>query len=76
MNQCKVCNSTIPEGDYCDAHLIAKKNLEANFKRWQKAYGELSWLDYLSRLVSDPDIPIGDWAKEVAEQLLQEEKKK
>ena len=69
LKQCFVCKATIESGEYCDAHLIAKKNLEDRYKDWVTAYGKLSWLDYLTMIVDDQDIPVGDWAREVADYL-------
>lgn len=74
MKNCLVCHSTIEKGDYCDAHQIAKKNIEQRFKDWRVAYGELSWDDYLAKLINDDSIPIGDWAREVADYLLKNKK--
>jgi hypothetical protein len=74
MVQCLVCKATIEKGKYCDAHLIAKKNLEEKYKDWQNAYGKLTWKEYLTRMANDQDIPIGDWAREVADHLLKIEK--
>ena len=70
MKKCLVCKSTIEKGDFCDAHSIAKKNLEKRFKEWQKAYGTLTWEEYLKKLIDDTEIPVGEWAKEVAVYLL------
>ena len=75
MKKCVVCSSTIEKGQFCDAHLIAKKNLEDSFKDWQKAYGKLTRKEYLEKLINDYDIPVGEWAKEVAEYLLKKDKK-
>ncbi|MFW9922830.1 MAG: hypothetical protein ACFFDW_06015 [Candidatus Thorarchaeota archaeon] len=70
MKQCLVCHTTIEKGDFCDAHLIAKKNIEKQFKEWQTAFANLTWEAYLDMLITDESIPIGDWAKEVADYLL------
>ena len=70
MKKCVVCKATIGKGEYCDAHLIAKNNLEKRYKDWEKAFGNLSWSDYLTKIVDDQDIPVGDWAREVADYLL------
>ncbi len=66
VRKCVVCQSTIEKGEYCDAHSIAKKNLEKRFSDWQKAYEKMTWEEYLTRMVEDVDIPVGEWAKEVA----------
>jgi len=75
MKKCVVCSSIIEKGQFCDAHLIAKKNLEDSFKEWQKAYGKLTRKEYLEKLINDYDIPVGEWAKEVADYLLKKDKK-
>ena len=75
MKKCLVCKSTIEKGEYCDAHTIAKKNLEKRYKDWQKAYGSLEWEKYLEKLVNDTEIPVGEWAKEVANYLLKSKNK-
>lgn len=74
MKKCVVCKSSIEKGSFCDAHAIAKKNLEVRFKDWQKAYEKLTWKEYLIRMVDDQEIPIGNWAREVADHLLKKEK--
>lgn len=70
LKKCLICQSTIEKGDYCDAHLIAKNNLIKNYSYWKEAFGDLSWKDYLNRMVNDAEIPVGDWAKEVADYYL------
>ncbi len=75
MVKCVVCQSTIEKGEYCDAHTIAKNNLEKRFSDWQKAYEKMSWKEYLTRISDDADIPVGEWAKEVAIYLLEQNKK-
>ena len=75
MKKCVVCSSTIEKGQYCDAHLIAKKNLDERLKDWQLAYGKLTKKEYYERLINDYDIPVGEWAKEVAYYLLKKDKK-
>jgi len=75
MIKCLVCQATIEKGEYCDAHSIAKQNLEKQFPAWQKAYGKMTWKEYLTRMVEDTDIPVGEWAKEVAIHLLKHDKK-
>ncbi|MHA1557125.1 MAG: hypothetical protein ACTSPM_09355 [Candidatus Heimdallarchaeota archaeon] len=73
--KCVVCQSTIEKGEYCDAHSIAKKNLEKRFSDWQKAYEKMTWEEYLNRMIEDADIPVGEWAKEVAIYLNNQSKK-
>ena len=74
MKKCVVCQSTIEKGQFCDAHSIAKKNLEEKYPDWKNAYGSLSKIDYYKKLIDEEEIPIGDWAREVAEYLLKKEK--
>jgi len=76
MNQCIICKATIESGKFCAAHRIAKENLEKVYKDWVNAYGKLSKKEYYQKLVDDATIPIGDWAREVAEYFLKEENKK
>ncbi|NHJ46346.1 MAG: hypothetical protein FK733_01030 [Asgard group archaeon] len=76
MKQCVVCKATIESGQYCDAHLIAKKNLEERYQDWVTAFGKLTWEDYLTKLFEDESIPVGDWAREVANYLLKKGTKK
>ncbi|MHA1221193.1 MAG: hypothetical protein ACTSQB_05625 [Candidatus Heimdallarchaeota archaeon] len=75
MVQCVVCKATIEKGEYCDSHMIAKKNLVERYDDWIKAFGKLAWNDYLTMMVNDQDIPIGDWAREVADYLLKNKKR-
>jgi hypothetical protein len=75
MGECKICLTTIDEGEFCSSHQIAEKNLQKRFKAWQKAYGDLEWKEYLEKLTTDDEIPIGDWVEEVAEYLLEKELK-
>ena len=74
MKHCVICQSTIEKGQYCDAHQIAHDNLKKKFPDWQKAYGKLTWKEYLTKMSEDEDIPVGDWAREVADYLLKHEK--
>ena len=74
MPKCVVCKSTIEKGQYCDAHLIAKQNLLDRYQDWVNAYGKLTKKDYYQRIVDDQEVPVGDWAREVANYLLKKSK--
>lgn len=50
--------------ELCRYHSVADENLRAGYEKWCYAYGELSWKDYLKRLLELPET--GAWVKEVA----------
>lgn len=45
-----------------------------NYEDWQEAYGELTFLEYLQKIIENP--ATGVWAKDVAEVLLKQEDSK
>lgn len=56
------------EEDLCQYHRKAKDNLVSNFKKWQEAYGGLTWAEYCQRLSSLQET--GIWVKEVIDYML------
>ena len=62
---CRIKKQTISE-KYCNSHLKAKVELQNGYESWLKAYGVLSWDDFLQRLLNLTDI-IGTLIKDVAE---------
>jgi len=76
VKQCVICKATIEKGTLCEAHAIAKTHLEEKYQEWKRAFGKLTKKEYYQKLVDDSNIPIGDWAREVAEYFLKEENKK
>ncbi|MDD1776589.1 MAG: hypothetical protein LUQ65_00345 [Candidatus Helarchaeota archaeon] len=71
---CIICNKEIPSGDYCKYHQEAYQNLKENYNEWLEAFGELTFDEYLQKLLANPDT--GLWVKEVAENLAKKEKEK
>jgi hypothetical protein len=67
---CKICNRKIKENGYCSLHLKAYQNIMDKFEVWNNASGTL-WLDYLVEIQKNS--LTGEWAKDVAKQLLEDE---
>jgi len=74
IKTCTICSREIPSGDYCKYHEEAYKNLKEKYEEWLEAYGELSFSDYLQKVIQNPET--GIWAKEVAEELAKKENEK
>ena len=69
---CKVCQRGAQEKDYCELHLRAYESILDRFKVWQRAIG-LPWMQYIEEIQKNS--LTGEWAKEVAKQLIREESK-
>ena len=54
-------------GELCQRHAVAKERLEAAYPLWVRAYGRMSWRDYLDNVIRN--VQTGPWAKEIAEAL-------
>jgi hypothetical protein len=67
---CKVC-SRDAVGKYCQFHEKAYKKVVGMYDVWKDALG-ISWEEYLKELMKNAYT--GSWAKEVAEQILNEKK--
>ena len=74
LQVCLICEREIASGDYCEYHEKAYQNVMKNYDDWQEAYGELTFSEYLQKVIANS--ATGFWAKEVAEALLEKEKKK
>jgi len=49
---CPICKEEIEENTpYCSMHNLAKKVLKEGYERWLKAYGVLSWDDYIRKII-------------------------
>jgi len=71
--KCKVCErETAANSEYCELHEAAHRNLIEKYEDWKKALG-ISWKEYLNEIVKNP--LTGEWAKEVAQRLIDEEGK-
>ena len=73
-NTCVICERERVSDDYCEYHDRAYKNVIEYFDEWQRAYGELSYAEYLEMVMENPST--GLWARSVAEYLLKKEKAK
>jgi hypothetical protein len=57
----------VETGDFCELHTKAHDNIIKTYESWKKTLG-ISWKEYLSKIAKNP--LTGEWAKEVAEFLL------
>jgi len=64
--KCLVCTRKAVS-DLCTYHLRAKRKVEAGYRTWTEAYGEMKWKDYLDKVKHNEQT--GQWAKEIAEML-------
>ncbi len=71
---CIICDREKISENYCKYHEKAYENVMAAFHDWQEGYGELSFIEYLQKIIENP--ATGDWAREVAEDLLRKEEAK
>jgi hypothetical protein len=71
LTACKLCKrESAPKSTLCKYHLSAKRNLESAYEEWSKAYGGITWKDYLQRVGRNAET--GQWAKEVAELISED----
>lgn len=74
MAKCRLCNRKPQKGsDFCRYHMDAYDSLKKNYGSWLTAYGQLSWKEYLEKLLKTKET--GKWIKEVIKLELQEKKK-
>jgi hypothetical protein len=66
--QCAICNREAVEKNYCELHIKAYESVVEKFQEWKNASG-ISWKEYLSEIAKNP--LTGEWAKEVAEHLIE-----
>ena len=71
MPECKICKRDYEEGEFCEYHEIANKNIKANYDYWNKAYGGITFEEYLKRISEHKSS--GKWVREVARFLLKKE---
>ena len=64
--KCPLC-SRDTEGEFCLYHAAAKEKVEAVYPLWVKAYGRITWKDYLDSVKRNPQT--GLLAKEIEEFL-------
>ena len=71
MSVCRLCKRERADGsEFCKYHLAARRNLDAAYARWSRAFGGMSWDAYLKKVLENKET--GQWAKEVAELLSKE----
>jgi hypothetical protein len=68
---CKVCEREKVSENYCKYHERAHQNVMEAYDDWQEGYGELSFEEYLKKLIENK--ATGVWAKQIAEELLEKE---
>lgn len=64
--KCTLC-SREAVSDLCKYHERARQKIEAGYRLWTEAYGEVEWKDYLDKVKRNNQT--GQWAKEIAEML-------
>jgi hypothetical protein len=64
--KCVLCNRRAVS-DLCTYHERAKRKVEAGYRVWAEAYGEMKWKDYLDKVKRNEQT--GQWAKEIAKML-------
>jgi hypothetical protein len=70
---CKVCEKEAQENGFCALHQRAYDNLMESYSLWRKAL-KISWQEYLSQVAKNS--LTGDWVKEVAKYLIENEETK
>ena len=67
-SKCPICkkNKENPQSKYCKNHNKAKKVLKQGYESWLKAYGSISWEEFLKRLLDLGNL-VGDYVKEISE---------
>ncbi len=66
--KCATCDREACENGYCELHRKAYESIVKKYEGWKKAL-EISWKEYLSEIIKNP--LTGEWAKEVAEYLIE-----
>ncbi len=68
--KCKLCNREAKENGYCPLHCRAYQIVVERYNDWQRA-SNVSWTQYLNQIQKNS--LTGEWAKDVAKQLISEE---
>jgi len=65
---CPICKKTKENtvDKYCKNHNIAKNMLKKGYESWLRAYGSISWDDYLRNLLELEGL-VGEFIKEIVE---------
>jgi hypothetical protein len=67
---CRLCRRET-DSEFCAYHSRARSEVAGAYKSWSEAYGELTWREYLNRVIKNPET--GQWAVEVAKLMLDKE---
>jgi hypothetical protein len=70
--KCKICNREAALQGFCALHSKAYENVVEKYTSWQKA-SNMPWRQYLLEIQKNS--LTGEWAKEVAKHLIEEENK-
>ena len=70
---CKLCKREAEENGFCQLHSKAHKNVVEKFRVWEAAL-DVSWMQYLVEIQKNS--LTGEWAKDVAKHLIEEENQK
>jgi hypothetical protein len=70
--KCKICSREVQEEGFCSLHAEAYNNIQAKFEAWKRALA-VSWRQYLVEIQKNS--LTGEWAKDVAKHLIEEESK-
>jgi hypothetical protein len=70
---CRACDREVAERGFCLVHLKAYENIVEKYDVWRKAL-KVSWREYLSEI--EQNSLTGEWAKEVANYLINNEGKR
>jgi len=63
---CIICGRPL-KGEYCIYHTLALQNLRAAYKKWNDAYGGLSWDEFTAKIKKTEGT--GQWVLEVIDHL-------
>ncbi|MBS7655698.1 hypothetical protein KEJ50_04265 [Candidatus Bathyarchaeota archaeon] len=63
--KCVICFNEVEENeDFCELHKLAYLNIIKAYSEWKKAYGEVSFKDFLEKIIEAKES--GEAVKEVA----------
>lgn len=54
--------------DYCQYHTEALSIINEKYPIWERAFGGISWKDYLDTIIKNPKT--GEWIKDVAKDII------
>ena len=70
--KCKICSREVVQQGFCALHFRAYENVVEKYAAWQRASNML-WRQYLLEIQKNS--LTGEWAKDVAKHLIEEENK-